>query len=129
MPVYSYECARCDHPFEEMVPLAHYNEPQPCPQCGSSCEKQITAVGFNLVGDGWVGKDIRVEGQMRKKNERLDRKQNEFKMDGGVPTLVPNVGGERVDSWSEASKLAKSKGKVTEGYDKLARQEKKDKKK
>ncbi len=127
MPVYSYECDACNTPFDEMVPLARYDEPQPCPSCGTLCSKVMTAVGFNLVGDGWVGKNLRVDGQMRKKNERLDRKQNEFKMDGGVPSLVPNVGGERVDSWGEAAKLAKSKGKDTTGYNKLAHQEKKDK--
>ncbi len=35
-------------------------------------------------------------------------------------TLVPNVEGERVDSWGEASKLAKAKGKETTGYDRMA---------
>jgi hypothetical protein len=60
---------------------------------------------------------------MEKKNQRLDAKQNERKRDAPMVTLAPNVGGERVESWSEASKLAASKGKDTSGYDALARKE------
>jgi hypothetical protein len=40
-----------------------------------------------------------------------------------VPSLAPNVDGERTDSWSDATKLAKSKGKDTSGYEKYARKE------
>ena len=129
MPTYVYECDVCEIAYEEMVPLARYKEPQPCPKCGKLHEQVIQPVGFNLVGDGWTGKNLRIAGQMRKKNERLDRKQNEFKMDGGVPTLAPNVGGERVGSWAEATKLAKDKGKDTSGYKRLAQKEARDKNK
>ena len=86
----------------------------------------VTKPNFILRGDGWAGKNNRIAGQMRRKNQRLDAKQRERRKDGsGGVTLAPNVGGERVDSWSEASKLAKSKGKDTSGYDRLAAKEKK----
>lgn len=90
-----------------------------------TANKLITPIGFVLKGDGWTGKNIRVKNQMREKNKRLKSKERDYKGDGMVPTLAPNVGGERVDSWSDAAKLAKSKGKDTSGYDKLARKESK----
>ncbi len=40
-----------------------------------------------------------------------------------ISTLLPNVGGEVVDSWSEAKKLAESKGKVSETYDHMVKKE------
>ena len=40
-------------------------------------------------------------------------------------SLAPNVDGERVDSWSDAQKLAKSKGKSAESYEPLVQKEKK----
>lgn len=129
MPTYAYHCENCGHQFEEIIPLSQYKEPQPCPQCETLCSKEMSAVGLNFPGWDWAGKNNRVRNQMRKKNERLTRKQNELKMDGGTYKLTPNVGGEQVDSWAEAAKLAKSKGKKTEGYEARARQEKKDKSK
>jgi hypothetical protein len=75
--------------------------------------------GFILSGDDWAGKNIRIKNQMDKKNQRLDSKRN----DHPTITLAPNVGGERVDSWSEASKLAASQGKSTTGYDTRAKKE------
>ena len=97
----------------------------PCPECESEdVLRLLTAPMINLVGDGWTGKNNRIAGQMREKNKRLAVKEREMKGDGMIPKLAPNVGGVRVDSWSEATKLARSKGKSTAGYEKYARQEK-----
>ena len=56
---------------------------------------------------------------------RLDAKQRERRNDAPTATLAPNVDGERVGSWSDAAKLAKSKGKDASGYEARARKEKK----
>lgn len=125
MPTYSYECRNCSLQFEKMVPLSEYKAPQACDSCGSSdTQKILTAVGLNFSGDNWTSKNLRVQKQMREKNKRLAIKERDFKHDGGVPRLVPNVSGEQTSSWSDAAKLARSKGKDTTGYDKLARKEK-----
>jgi hypothetical protein len=61
---------------------------------------------------------------MRKKNQRLDAKQKDRTQSGsGGVRLTPNVDGQRVESWSDATKLASSKGKDTSGYEGLARKE------
>lgn len=125
MPTYTYHCDACDTPFERVLRMSQSKDPQECPECGASpARKTILSVSFILKGDGWAGKNNRIAGQMRKKNQALDAKQEERKRDAGV-RLAPNVGGERVDSWSEASKLAASKGKDTTAYDQRARAEKK----
>lgn len=127
MPNYEYKCDECDHSFERLLKIAQYKDPQDCPECGHGpAKKMITGgTGFILRGDGWAGKNGKIKSQMRQKNQRLTSKQNEMKRDAPSVTLTPNVAGQQVDSWGEASKLAKSKGKDTSGYDRLARKERK----
>jgi len=127
MPTYDYECQSCEHPFELVMKMSEYDTKMkpPCPECGAE-EKSIrifTPPMINFSGDGWASKNNRIAGQMRAKNQRLKMKEREQKGDGMVPSLAPNVGGERVGSWSEAAKLAQSKGKDTSGYDSRARKE------
>lgn len=127
MPTYSYKCEACGEQFDKILPIARYKDPQNCPSCGEGPAKRVitAGAGFILKGDGWAGKNNRINNQMRRKNQRLNSKQNEMKRDAPSVTLAPNVDGQRVSSWSEASKLAASKGKNTSGYDARARQEKK----
>ncbi len=127
MPTYEYVCTACENKFELFLKMSQSDEPQACPECKATPAKRLVSLsaGFILSGDGWAGKNIRIQGQMAEKNKRLDSKQEEYKRDAPGIKLAPNVGGERVDSWSEASKLAASKGKDTSGYDALARKESK----
>jgi putative FmdB family regulatory protein len=123
MPIYGYRCLTCDHEFDLMLPASKSGDPQPCANCGEATRKQITAPNFNLVGDDWPGKANRVRGQMAEKNRRISARQTENH--GSVARLVPNVDGERVESWSDARKLAKDKGKDTSSYDRMVSTEKK----
>lgn len=125
MPTYEYACRDCGHRFERILRLKDRKEVQVCDACQSLETEQIfTTCNFILKGDGWPGKTLRINGQMDKKNERLDRKQGEMKRDAPGLKLAPNVEGERVDSWSEAQQLAASKGKDAQSYETLVRQEK-----
>ena len=130
MPTYTYHCDACDSPFEKVLPMSRYDELQECPECGEKPARKTYSAGngFILKGDGWAGKNMRINNQMKKNRARAGARQNTMVRDAPSVTLAPNVGGERVGSWSEASKLAKAKGKETSGYDKLARKEKADKK-
>lgn len=115
MPTYEYECTRTGEPFERILPIARYAEPQLC-ACGAEGRKLVSRPNFVLKGDDWPGKANLINNQMRKKNERLDAKQNEQKRDAPVARLRPNVGGEEVGSWSEASKLASDRGLDSSSY-------------
>lgn len=127
MPTYPYECESCEAHFEIEMRITDYDPKAkpPCPECSSEETIRIFTVPYvNFPGDDWTTKNNRVQRQMRKKNERLKDREREQKGDGTVPSLVPNVGGERVESWSEARKLAKSKGLSTSSYDRRVHEEK-----
>lgn len=124
MPTYEYECKKCKVEFERFLPIAEYDSPQKCETCGTVGKKLISSPGLIFHGDGWASKNNRVAGQMRKKNERISERQEERKRDAPGVRLVPNVEGERTESWSDAAKLAASKGKNTSSYETKIRAEK-----
>lgn len=123
MPTYEYVCETCDTPFERFLSISRFDEPQTCDACGGPGKRCISMPNFVLKGDSWPGKNIKIKGQMETKNRLLTKKQEERKRDPGV-RLAPNVDGERVDSWSEAKKLADSQGKNAASYDAKVREEK-----
>lgn len=123
MSVYEYHCEDCGAQFERRLPMSEYKTPQPC-ECGALAQRVLSLPNFILKGDDWVGKNIKIKGQMADRHSRLGKRQEEMKRDAPGVTLVPNVNGERVDSWSEAKSLAASKGKNTESYDAKIRSEK-----
>jgi putative FmdB family regulatory protein len=126
VPIYAFRCEECEEHFDRVLSISRMEEPQDCPACGASpAKKLVTSPNFVLKGDDWAGKNIRIANQMRKKRDRLAGKENEIKRDAPSVRLAPNVDGQRVDSWAEASKLAQSKGKDTSGYDQRAVKEKK----
>lgn len=125
MPTYEYKCHECESQFEKFLALKDRKEPQPCPECGAEeTEKLISLCGFVLKGDNWPGKAHKINRQMRKRQERLRPRQKAKAREEPLVTLAPNVDGERVESWTEAQKLASSKGKETSSYEPLIRKEK-----
>ena len=130
MPAYTYRCKNCQNEYKLYnVPMSDYMKEQPCPECGTLNVKSFQPTrNFILKGDGWAGKNHRIKQQMRAKNKKLDARTNEMKRDAPSVSLAPNVDGERVDSWSEAQKLAKSQGKSTESYEPHIAKEKASKK-
>ena len=122
---YEYNCDACGQEYVCNVPMDDYAKPQPCPSCGKENMKKFQpTTNFILKGDGWTGKNMRIKNQMAEKNKKLDARTNEMKRDQPNVTLAPNVDGERVDSWTDAQKLAKSKGKDTTSYEPLIAKEK-----
>ena len=123
MPRYDFSCPVCEETFELTLSIASCGDPQVCETCGGPAQKQISLPNFVLKGDDWPGKAIKIKGQMAAKNRILDKKQEDQKRNPTV-RLAPNVDGERVDSWSDAKKLAESKGKATATYDAKISEEK-----
>jgi putative FmdB family regulatory protein len=120
MPIYEYFCEKCNLNFEQFLPVAKYGDPVVCPDCGGASKKLISHCNFNLPGDDFPSKNGRIKKQMAAKNVRLDAKMRDMPK----TTLVPNVDGEQTGTWSEAQKLAKDKGKVSETYAPLVAKEK-----
>lgn len=64
MPIYAYRCMSCGFEKDHLQKL---NDPVlvTCPQCHEdSYEKQLTAAGFQLKGNGWYATDFK--GDKRK---------------------------------------------------------------
>jgi len=43
MPVYLYECEKCDYDYDVVKPIAEYNTDEFCKQCGNKSTKLVTA--------------------------------------------------------------------------------------
>lgn len=121
MPNYSYRCHSCDAVFDKTVARSVCSQPQTC-VCGEDGKRIVGDVSFVLAGDGWVGKNQKIKGQMAMKNRRLTTKGIERRHEAPGLTLAPNVKGERVDTWDEAANLAKSKGLASDTYTAKAKQ-------
>jgi putative FmdB family regulatory protein len=126
MPFYDYACDDCEVVFTIRKPIAEYKTPENCPECEEDARKVISPVGVIFKGDSWGDKNRRVANQMRNSRKKAGVRQEEKLRDGGFRggDLIPNVGGERVDNWEEAAKLASSQGKSTAGYERLAAKKK-----
>lgn len=127
MPTYEYRCPKCDHPFEVILRITESETPQKCPMCKKVSVREFrTAPNFNLDGDNWPSKAGRIRDQKKLHNAKLDIKQAERAREQPGVRLVPNVGGERVESWADAKKLAKDKGKSTDSYNSYVHKEQQD---
>lgn len=117
MPLYSHECHGCQHVFDVWAKIDERNESSECPECKTvDSNPVITRVSFITPGDGWASKNNRIQGQMRKRRERLQQKSRERAKEQPVATLAPNVNGEQTESWADAQKLARDKGKNADSY-------------
>ena len=50
MPIYEYYCGACKHKYDSMRPMAKRDDSAPCPKCGQSGERQLSAFGFKYEG-------------------------------------------------------------------------------
>lgn len=117
MPKYSMYCQGCDISSE----VSHSIKDKPqidCTSCGNPMQRLIGNPSVHLKGDNWTGKLIKEKELRKKRSSVLDRKQ---RVEHRPDKVLPNVDGEVVSSWSEAKRLAKSKGYNTSSYDKFGK--------
>ena len=59
MPIYEYLCTECGHSMEALQKMSD-DRLTDCPECGKpALEKQISAAGFRLKGNGWYETDFK----------------------------------------------------------------------
>jgi putative FmdB family regulatory protein len=59
MPIYAYKCESCGHAKDVLQKMSDDPLTQ-CPSCGSpTFNKQLTAAGFQLKGNGWYATDFK----------------------------------------------------------------------
>jgi putative FmdB family regulatory protein len=124
MPTYDYGCTFCNTVQEEI----HSINEDPifvCKICGKQLERKISVPNFILKGwSGWSSKIHRESSIRLKRNAEKASRTRERQEAHPQIRLMPNVAGEQVDTWSEAQRLAKSKGLNADSYDKLIKKEK-----
>jgi putative FmdB family regulatory protein len=62
MPIYAYRCTSCGFEKDHLQKLS---DPvlSTCPECNQeSYQKQLTAAGFQLKGNGWYATDFKGSG-------------------------------------------------------------------
>ncbi len=79
MPLYEYQCAKCEARFEKIEKLSAPHK-QKCPRCGGKAERQLSAPGFHFKGSGWYVTDYaRAGGGAAKKEESASAESKETK--------------------------------------------------
>lgn len=56
MPIYEYECKKCNKIIEHIQKMSDPNL-ETCPECGGEVQKLISHSSFHLKGNGWYVTD------------------------------------------------------------------------
>ena len=73
MPVYEYQCQRCQHTFESLRPFSRRDNPAPCPECGGSGNPQLSTFGFKDGRYGHFPKSARLSTAASKPKDKPDQ--------------------------------------------------------
>ena len=55
MPLYEYQCKKCDEKFETLVSLRELDNPVECPHCGSEETDKLLSTFSASVGSSGTG--------------------------------------------------------------------------
>jgi putative FmdB family regulatory protein len=59
MPLYEFECKKCEEVFNELRPMKDAPEKAKCPKCKKVCKRHYGDMNFICKGVGWPSKNIR----------------------------------------------------------------------
>jgi len=110
MPIYEYRCASCG--FEKDF-LQKVSDPilTDCPECGKATfEKQLTAAGFQLKGNGWYATDFKNNGAKPPVDKN---KSADAAVKGTAESDKRASGSEKSESTSEKSESTAEKSAST----------------
>ena len=68
MPLYEYECSKCDQTFEALV-AAHKANRHRCETCGGRCRRLFSPPALIFKGSGFYTTDYARKGQNRDKDD------------------------------------------------------------
>jgi putative FmdB family regulatory protein len=66
MPIYEYQCTKCDHHLEALQKIS--DKPlRECPECGKhSLKRLMSAPMFRLAGSGWYETDFKSDKEQKR---------------------------------------------------------------
>ena len=71
MPLYEYECGRCQHRFE-LIQKFSDKPVRKCPECGGKTERLISAPAIRFKGTGWYVTDYADKGRSQDGSEKSE---------------------------------------------------------
>ena len=70
MPIYEYQCRRCEHRFELIQKFSDKPRKR-CPECSGTVKRLISPPAIRFKGSGWYVTDY-----ANKKRDKEDKKSN-----------------------------------------------------
>jgi len=71
MPIYEYECGRCQHRFE-LIQKFSDKQVRKCPECGGRVERLISPPAIRFKGTGWYVTDYGNKGRSQASSEKSE---------------------------------------------------------
>ena len=62
MPIYEYQCRKCDHRFEKLHQSFSDARVKKCPLCGGKVEQLLSAPAAHFKGEGFYATDYARKG-------------------------------------------------------------------
>ena len=105
MPIYEYQCTKCDHHLEALQKIS--DKPlRECPECGKhSLKRLMSAPMFRLAGSGWYETDFKSDKE-NKRNLAGDKGESAGGTDA-TAKVEP-----KADTKTEAKPEAKTEAKA-----------------
>ena len=77
MPIYEFQCSKCNKKFEKILSISDSNKKVKC-DCKALAKRVVTAPSFRLDGKGWYETDFKTG---TKKNLVQSKEPNQKKQD------------------------------------------------
>jgi putative FmdB family regulatory protein len=105
MPLYEYECERCEHRFEK---IQKFSDPpvETCPKCGGPVHKLMSSPAIQFKGSGWYITDYaRKDSAAAGKSDKAEK--------AGEPESKTDKTETKTESKSETKAAKKADTKTT----------------
>ena len=83
MPIYEYQCKRCQHRFER---IQKFSDPhiKKCPECGGPLEQLLSPPAVQFKGSGWYVTDYAKQGAKPSTGESSSTGESGTKAESGT---------------------------------------------
>jgi putative FmdB family regulatory protein len=83
MPIYEYQCKRCQHRFER---IQKFSDPhiKKCPKCGGPLEQLLSPPAVQFKGSGWYVTDYAKQGAKPSTGESSSAGESGTKAESGT---------------------------------------------
>ena len=115
MPIYEYQCTKCEHKMEALQKISE-KPLLDCPVCGKpGLSKLISAASFRLKGSGWYETDFKTgnKKQLAESESTASSGSNAEKLAGEQPGSPPSKGEVKAAVSKEATKNKGTDSKKT----------------